>query len=146
MKNVTQIIDIEIELMEGILATQGKHLISTDTLKRRCIDHFVIDTGNADTEYLASIGFAQAMQSRLYAHGYRSVRKGYFINFDRCEDINYLIAMYNNEDGDIRDKQKMLKQIKAKLDPQIKFTDINCELIIPMTEEEFMEKIMADAV
>lgn len=146
MKYITNIVDHEIELLEISMEHQEKHLISTDTLKERCLAHIDIDTGNDDTEWLSKIGFGQVIQSRLYAHGYRSVRTGFFVNFDKVTDIEYLAALLANAETNVLEKEMIKEQIKKKCDGQGFLNPETMEVVMPMNEEEFMQKIMADAV
>ena len=148
-QHVTFVIDQEIDLIETLMAQNDKHMISTETLKNRTLLHIVLMSGNDDTEWLADVGLGQAIQSRLWAHGYRSVRRGYFVNLDTCEDVNYLVALYDNADINVSERVMVRERIKKirnqRCDGQLSF-DANGKIIIPITEEEFMSRIIADAV
>lgn len=151
MRNrVTEIISVEIELIESELERFGKHVIRTATLKDRCMNHLFFECGNDETEYCTTVGFAQAIQSQLYNHGYRSVRRGMFVNLERCESLQYLQAMEDNEDLDIKTKQIVLAKIKELKDGQSKMKfDKNgnfVEYIEMPNEDDFMEMLEADAV
>lgn len=151
MRNrVTEIISVEIELIESELERFDKHIIRTATLKDRCMSYLVFDCGNDETEYCTAVGFAQAIQSQLYNHGYRSIRRGMFANLDRCENAVYLQAMVDNEDVDIKSKQIVLAKLKELRDGQSKMKfDENgnfVEYVEMPNEDDFMEMLEADAV
>lgn len=151
MKNrVTEIISIEIELIESEMERFGKHVIRTATLKDRCMNHLILECGNDETQYLTDIGFGQAIQSGLYTHGYRSVRRGMFVNLERCESLPYLQAMEDNEDLDVKTKQIVLAKIKALKDGQSKMkfdTEGNfIEYVEMPNENDFIDMLEADAI
>ena len=150
MKNrVTEIISIEIELIESEMEQFDKHVIRTATLKDRCMNHLDFDCGNDETEYCTTVGFSQVIQSQLYNHGYRSVRRGLFVNLERCESLPYLQAMEDNEDLDVKTKQIVLAKIKERKDGQSRMKFDGAEFVgyIEMpNEEDFIEMLEADAV
>ena len=152
MRHITRIVKDAIAGIEMEMATGRKHAIKTETIKRRCNLKYPI-SGEDDFSYLATVGLAQIIQSQLYERGYRSVRTGIFVNFNSCNDPHYLNAMLENADGleqeKVMSKKKLIGEFKKKKDPQISFyfDDQGIpHLKVPMTEEEFLEKLEADAV
>lgn len=153
MKNVSRVVDDAITLIETKMTVYGKHIIKTDVIQYIALSHVKISALNDDTEYLANVGFGQIIQSRLYERGYRSVRKGRFVNLDRCDDIDYLKELLHSSDQNVKDKEKVRARIKELRDHvlsgQISF-DIDGNVIkgmsIPLTEDELNEKLEADAV
>ena len=152
MKNITKIVKDAISEIEFEMTRDKKHAIRTDTIKQRCNMKFPIE-GEDDFSYLATVGLAQVIQGQLYERGYRSVRVGMFVNFDSCNDPHYLAAMLDNaellEDEKIGKRRDLIEAFKKKKDPQISFyfdADGIPHLKVPMTEEEFLEKLKADAV
>lgn len=153
MNRLSNIIDEEIMLIEAEMEYAKKHVMKTDTLKERVLLHVHFDGKNDETKYVQKVGFGQVIQSRLYANGYRSIRMGLFVNLDRCEDIVYLQTLLKNADLAAEDKAMVRDRIKqlrdTKMTGQIEF-DINGSvikgLISPITEQELMDMLEADAV
>ena len=146
MRDESFIFDQEIVFIEIEMEQLNKHLISTETLMQRALPHFDIDAGTDSTEYFTDVGVRQVMQSRLYAHGYRSVRRGYFVNLDRCDSLEYLQALLGNSELDVENREKVMRKIKEKRDAQTSMDFATGTIHVPMTEEEFMREIEADAV
>ena len=108
---ITAITDFELKALETKMLSDDKHLISTYTLRKRIEDQFDLSDESRDREYLMAIGLGQIIQSRLYANGYRSVRMGYFVNLDKCENVPYLYALLQNEDILVKEKAAVKKKI-----------------------------------
>ncbi len=142
---VDQIIDdIEIELEK-----EGKHVIQTKTVKERALVFIDLICGNDDTQKCAEIGFDQVVHSRLYQYGYRSIRVGLFINLDSCDNIKRLQELLNSADASVLDKQKIWQKIKKQLDGQMEMQFDGAEhtgYVETMTEEEFIDDLLADAI
>lgn len=153
MNRITAIIDTEILMLETEMEHTDKHVINTETLKNRVMLHINFDGENDETKYCTKVGFGQVIQSRLFNNGYRSVRTGLFVNVDRCESISYLNEIVKNADASETTKamvKERLKKIRdTKLSGQIEF-DISGNIINgltnPLSEDEFMEMLRADAV
>lgn len=146
MRNESLVFDQEITYLEIEMDDARKHLISTETLRNRAIPHFDIATDSETADYFVDVGIGQVMQSRLHARGYRSVRRGYFVNLDRCDSLEYLTALLGNSELDIESREKVMKKIKEKRDGQTSIDFATGTIHVPMTEEEFMREIEADAV
>lgn len=152
MRVITQIVKDVISGIEAEMNVEKKHAIKTDTIKSRCERRFPME-GDDDFSYLARTGLAQLIQSQLYEKGYRSVRTGVFVNFEVCVDPYYIAAMLDNaeelKDEKLWKRNDLINEFKKKKDPQISFyfdDEGMPHLKIPMTEEEFLEKLEADAV
>lgn len=153
MRNPSIVVDRIINVLEAKMAQEDKHIIKTDTIKRIALGEVVISGNNEDTEWLASVGFGQVIQSRLQKRGYRSVRKGRFVCLNNCEDVEYLHQLLQAADISVEEKDDIRNKIRkirdAKLSGQIRFDfdgNIISGLFIPLSEEELMEKLEADAV
>ena len=146
MRNESFVFDQEIVYLEVEMEKFGKHLISTDTLMQRALPHFEIEAGTDSTEYFTDVGVRQVMQTRLYAHGYRSVRRGYFVNLDRCDSYEYLTALLESSETDVKTRAAVMEKIKEKKDGQTSIDFSNGTVHVPMNEEQFMQKIKADAI
>lgn len=146
MRDESYVFDEEITLMEIEMESVGKHLISTESLRSRAMPHFDIDAGTETTERFTEIGIGQVMQQRLYVRGYRSVRRGYFVNLDRCDSLEYLTALLGNVELDVESREKVMRKIKEQRENQLSFDFENGSIHIPMNEEQFMKHIEADAV
>lgn len=153
MKNISFVVDFSIGSIESEMESGGKHVIKTETIKNRVLSRVEIGGINDDSDYLTDVGLAQIIQQRLYYRGYRSVRTGKFVNLDRCEDIDYLQQMLENADISAQEKICVAKRIKKirdeKLSGQIEFTidgSILSGLHVPLSEEEFIEKLEKDAI
>ena len=148
MKNISAIIDTEILLLESELEQSDKHGIKTETLKKRVLKHVNIESEDEDREYLLGVGFGQAIQMRLHAHGYRSVLYGHFIKLDECKNIPFLVQMLNNQDSDIKDRSKIASRIKELIkayDAQCSFGMDN-KYNVPIPRDELMEMLEADCI
>ena len=149
-EKITELVDLGIENIELQMHEEKKHLIDTRTLKEFVLCHVDIFDKDHDKNWLISIGLGQVIQSRLYYAGYRSVEIGYFVKLSTCTDIPYLSRLLKNQDVAINEKQLIRSRIKDQLDGQGRIvfddngeptgTDFN------MTQEEFMEKVVADSV
>ena len=153
MKNISFVVDFSIGSIESEMEASGKHVIKTETIKSRVLSRVEIGGINDDSDYLTDVGLAQIIQQRLYNRGYRSVRTGKFVNLDRCEDIDYLQQMLDNANISTQEKICVAKSIKQtrddKLTGQIEFTidgSILSGLHVPLSEEEFIEKLEKDAI
>ena len=148
MKNISAIIDTEILLLESELEQSDRHGIKTETLKNRVLKHVNIESEDEDREYLLSVGFGQAIQMRLHAHGYRSVLYGHFIKLDGCKNVPFLIQMLNNQDSDIKDRSAVashLKDLIKTYDAQCNF-EMNGKYNVPIPRDELMEMLEADCI
>lgn len=153
MKNISIIVGGIISDIEVALESKGKHIIKTKTIRERTLGCVEIKGVNDDSDYLADVGLGQVIQSQLYTKGYRSVRNGFFVNLDRCEDIEYLQKLLENADTTANDKIMIRNRIKSlrdkKLSGQIEFDIIGNVvngLNIPMNESEFMERLEGDSL
>ena len=150
MKNVTYVINQEILLIENEMIEKKKHLISTATLRKRARAHLDLSVKTKDAKYCADFGFNQLICQRLYAKGYRSVREGYYVNLDRCYDVDYLIKLTKSADCSAKEKTLVAKRIKTirntRCDGQLEWNLKTGEIIETMNEAEFMKKIEEDAV
>ena len=150
---ITALADLELKTLETKMLSEDKHLISTRTLRDRIERQVDLSDENRDREYLMTIGLGQVMQSRLYVNGYRSVRTGYFVNLDKCDNVPYLYALLQNEDLQIAEKTVVKKKIEAlmkkKRDPQCSLIFDGSEIVgisNPPTEDEVIEMVEQDAV
>lgn len=145
----TEIVDLSLAYLESELFKKGKHVINTDTLKEMVLRHVQIDAGNDETKRLADIGLGQVIQQRLYNAGYRSIRLSLFVNLDRCVDIEYLGELLRSADIAVEEKEKVRTRIRelrnSRLDGQLRF-DEDLQVIVPINEDEFMERLLADAI
>ena len=145
-RSVVRNIESELDVRED------KHGIKTETVKNRILTHFQIDCNDESSQYLAEVGLGQVIQKALQERGYRSVRRGCFINPEDCENIAYLQIICENADREASSKLDVsarMRILKERRDPQIdmmfdgadfdKFSD-------PITEEEFLEKLMEDCI
>ena len=150
MSNVTFVINQMIALIEDRMESNQKHLISTETLKREVRKHLHLSAEGDDSNYCMETGFNHAISSRLYENGYRSVRKGYFVNLDRCKDVDYLMALSQNADLLSEEKaivSARIREIKnSRCDGQYRWDLETGEIVEMLNEEQFMEKIVEDAV
>ena len=146
---ISTIIDQIIDNIEIQLEAKNKHVIKTDTVKERALEHINLECGNDDTRRCAEIGFDQIVHNRLYQYGYRSIRMGLFINLDSCDNIQRLQELLNSADSSVQDKQKIWLKIKKQRDGQIEMQFNGAEhtgYIETMTEEEFIDDLLADAI
>lgn len=146
---LSTIIDQIIDDIEIQLNADNKHVIKLDTVKERALEYITIDCNNDDSQKCAEIGFDQIVHCRLYQYGYRSVRMGLFINLDSCDNIKRLQELLNSADASLQDKQKIWQKIKKQLDGQIEMQFDGAEhtgYIETMTEQEFIDDLLADAI
>ena len=146
---VSTIIDQIIDDIEIQLERDSKHVIKVDTIKDRASEFITIDCNNDDSQRCAEIGFDQVVHNRLYQYGYRSIRMGLFINLDSCDNVQRLRELLNSADSSLQDKQKIWMKIKKQLDGQIEMQFDGSEhtgYIETMTEEEFIDDLLADAI
>ena len=146
---LSTIIDQIIDDIEIQLNADNKHVNKLDTGKERALEFITIDCNNDDAQKCAEIGFDQIVHGRLYQYGYRSVRMGLFINLDSCDNIKRLQELLNSADASLQDKQKIWQKIKKQLDGQIEMQFDGAEhtgYIETMTEEEFINDLLADAI
>lgn len=146
---ISTIIDQIIDDIEIQLESDNKHVIKIDTVKERARKYIIIDCNNDDSLRCAEIGFDQTVHNRLYQYGYRSVRMGLFINLDSCDNIKRLQELLNSADASLQDKQKIWQKIKKQLDGQMEMQFDGAEhtgYVETMTEEEFIDDLLADAI
>lgn len=146
---ISTIIDQIIDDIEIQLETENKHVIKVDTIKDRALEHITIDCNNEDSQRCAEIGFDQVVHGRLYQYGYRSIRMGLFVNLDSCDNVKRLRELLNSADSSLQDKQKIWMKIKKQLDGQIEMQFDGAEhmgYVETMTEEEFIDDLLADAI
>lgn len=148
MKDISKIVDQEIRLLESSLDIRHRHVMKTETIRQRVLQYF--DSAEAIINaQLESEGLTQVIQRRLHANGYRSVRKGYFVNLERCFDIPYLNALQQNADITAAERELAAERIRKireeRLDGQLYF-DKNMDIYVPMNESEFMVRLERDAV
>lgn len=146
---ISTIIDQIIDDIEIQLESDNKHVIKIDTVKDRARKYIIIDCNNDDSLRCAEIGFDQTVHNRLYQYGYRSVRMGLFINLDSCDNIKRLQELLNSADASLQDKQKIWQKIKKQLDGQMEMQFDGAEhtgYVETMTEEEFIDDLLADAI
>ena len=151
----SEIIDTIILSLELRLKDEKKHLIKTDTIFRMCQAHFNLDDDIGYRKEFLDIGAKQAIQSRLYAHGYFSVQTGYFVKLDECNNIGYLNLMLKGKDNIIEDKvdarnevRKRLNEVAA-LNGQMIFVSDESGVLTPIetkTKDEIVADLEADAV
>lgn len=153
MTRLTAIIDEEILILENELKETDNHVIKTATLKDRVMRHIQFDGKNEETQYCAKVGFSQTIQMRLWVKGYRSLRTGFFINLDNCENVPYLQELLANADLAVSERERVKDRIKSlrdkKLSGQIEFDiagNVINGLTNPLTESELMELILDDAI
>lgn len=149
MKNVNYVIDEVINALEDEMYGSGKHIISTATLKSRSSAILKLSANTDDSRYCMNTGFNHLISQRLYVRGYRSIREGYHVNLYRCEDVDYLEKLCENADIALEEKMVISARIRAikdsKCSGQMRFNEKG-EIIMTLTEEEFMDKIIEDAV
>ena len=146
---VSTIIDQIIDDIEIQLESDNKHVIKVDTVKDRASEFITIYCNNDDSQRCAEIGFDQVVHSRLYQYGYRSIRMGLFINLDSCDNVQRLRELLNSADSSLQDKQKIWMKIKKQLDGQMEMQFDGAEhtgYVETMTEEEFIDDLLADAI
>ena len=146
---ISTIIDQIIDDIEIQLESDNKHVIKIETVKERARKYIIIDCNNDDSLRCAEIGFDQTVHNRLYQYGYRSVRMGLFINLDSCDNIKRLQELLNSADASLQDKQKIWQKIKKQLDGQMEMQFDGAEhtgYVETMTEEEFIDDLLADAI
>lgn len=146
---VSTIIDQIIDGIEIQLESDNKHVIKVDTIKDRALEFITIDCNNDDSQRCAEIGFDKTVHDRLYQYGYRSIRMGLFINLDSCDNVQRLRELLNSADSSLQDKQKIWMKIKKQLDGQIEMQFDGSEhtgYVETMTEEEFIDDLLADAI
>lgn len=150
LKNVTFVINQSINILEEKMRDEKRHLISTESIQDMSLRHLDLSAETDDGSYCAMFGFKQLICQRLYDRHYRSVREGHYVNLDRCEDLDYLFALAENADIAAEEKAGVSQKIeyikKTRGTGQMRFDLTTGELIDPLTEDEFMAKIMADSV
>lgn len=94
---------------------------------------------------LLEIGIRQVIQGRLYAHGYFSVRIGYFVNVATCDNLWYLKQIIDNKDDVITDKTKVRNRIAELIQNagQSKFIPGENNVLV-FVEGKTIEEIIAD--
>lgn len=147
----SEVIDTIINLLEGRMKREGKHLLKTDTIIRSVANHIDLSDELPEREELLMLGIKQVIQGRLYAHGYFSIQTGYFVNVAQCENINYLQSVIDNKDSVIEVKinaRNRIKELKGMAGELIFVPDENNCLQITenKTKEEIQADIEADAV
>lgn len=131
---VTQLIDLEISVLEAALEESNKHVIRSETLRKRVLLHIDISNEDKDIEAMTRTGFSQAVEQRLYRAGYRSVKVGYFVNLEKCENIVYLNELLRNADVRIEDKARIKDRIREIRDAIGKKADGQGRMILNGTD------------
>lgn len=99
-QSITQIARYELDLLKQEMASKGKEVIKTSTLKNRILAHNEIRATDTNTVYLASIGLTQVVQSVLWADGWRSVLgNGYFASPSICKHSTWLMEMLKSAES-----------------------------------------------
>lgn len=149
MRRVSATVKNIIEDLISEATTKGKHVLKVETIRSRAERHIGTKCEDEDHEVLYSIGLNQLIYQWLNTFGFYSVRIGLFVNPDVCNNVQYLEAIINNASNSIDGRIKAMERLKAKRDPQIsmKFEDEDVVgFDVPMTEEEFVDYLLADAV
>lgn len=153
MKNTISIItDACLDVIEARMNEQQKGVIRTKTLRKMILRRkgVEITDDNPISEYLKKTGLGQVMEQRLKARDYRSVRKGLFVNLEKCSNLHFLNALLENEELLIKDKEavkrRISKVIKKNTDPQGYFDSPDMEVKFNITEEELIAELEANAI
>lgn len=149
MRKVSFTVRTIVEELISEAVTKDKHVLKVDTIRERAERHIGTKCKDEDHEVLYSIGLNQLIYQWLNAFGFYSVRTGMFVNPDTCHNVQYLEAIIDNANNSIDGRTKAMERIKAVRDGQISMHFAGGDIIdldIPMTEEEFMDYLTADAV
>ena len=158
MKETISIItDACLDIIEARMNEQQKGVIRTKTLKKMILGRkgVEIKDNNPISEYLKKIGLGQVIEQRLKARDYRSVRKGLFVNLEKCSNLHFLNALLKNEELLIKDKEavkrRINKVIKKKTDPQgyldLSSPNLSVDSVkYNITEEELLAELEANAI
>ncbi len=129
--------------------SKKKHVLQVDTIRERAERHIKTKHKDASHEYLYTVGMTQVIYRWLNYFGFYAVRQGMFVNPMTCRNINYLNAIIENKETDVNGRKAALEAIREIRDPQISFITNGADIVgqtDPMTEDEFMEYLRADAV
>ena len=147
----SEVVDSIINMLEGRMRHEKKHLLKTDTIIRLVTLHIDLSDEQPEREELLAIGIKQVIQGRLYAHGYFSIQTGYFVNIEQCENLFYLQNIIDSKDSTIESKVKArnrIKEIKGMPGQLIMVPDENncLQTTANKTTEELQADIEADAI
>lgn len=149
MRKVSMTVKVIVESLIAEATNKGKHVLKVETIRERAERHIGTGCEDEDHEVLYSIGLNQLIYQWLNAFGFYSVRIGLFVNPDACNNVHYLEAIINNAENSIDGRIKAMERLKAKRDPQISMKFEDDDMVsydVPMTEEEFVDHLLADAV
>ena len=151
-------IDEIILALEEKAKSENKHLIKTESVLNRLMRRVDLSDDNPIREDYLTSGAKDAINSRLNALGYNSVRLknqcGYFVRIDECLNIAYLnsillhyLKITNGYEKQTEERIKaQIKKVRSlKLDGQMYF-DGEMEIQRPISEDEFDLELEADAV
>ena len=142
------IINKEIDAIENVMFALDKKFLKTSTLRQRIAQYYDEPEEVLNREFQKE-GVTHIIQSCLYNRDYRCIRPGIFVNLGRCDDIEVLQELENKADISVDDKARVRDRIRdiknEKLSGQAYFNE-NMEIIVPINEEQFMERILAEAV
>ena len=134
-------------MLKHEMARSGKHVIRTETLKNRIRPHVEITTDDANEKYLMEGGLAQTVQSVLWQDGWRSVKDGYFVSLEECENLVRLKQMLRNANTRKDQAEKAYENVKSVECRQLVIAGIECdELIEEPSEEDLIAELEADAI
>ena len=149
MRKVSMIIK---EIVIGLIAEandKGKHVLKVGTIRERAKRHIGTKCTDENHEVLYAIGMDQLIYQWLNTYGFYSVRVGRFVNPDHCKNEHYLEEILKNSENNLEGRRKALERLKALRDGQISMLIVENDWVgldVPMTEEEFVDYLEADAV
>lgn len=137
----------ELDLIKERLASTGKHIIKTETLKANIMAHITLHTKDENELYLIDVGIVQVAQSVLWADGWRSVADGYFASLHDCKDLVQLKLMLKNSDRRVESAVRINGEVKMYESRQLKIAGLDCdELVAEPSYEDLIADLEADAV
>ena len=143
-----QIINKEIDALESIMFALDKKFLKTSSIRERLAQYYDEPIEDLNREFQAE-GVTHIIQSCLQRRDYRSVRPGIFVNLGRCDDIEVLRELETSVDMSIEDKKRVRERIRIirseKMSGQLSF-DEDMNIHVPLNEEQFMDRILAEAV
>lgn len=122
------------------MVLKNKYAVKTDTIRNRILLHSEIDTGDANTRYLAEVGIQQVIQSVLNSNGFYSVANGFFVSLNECENIALLKIMLKNANRREESATGTKDKVETIMFRQTKFDGIELDLV----EEPSIADIVAD--
>ncbi len=154
MKNDDSVlIDKCIAICEERLDLENKHLIKAVTLLGMIERQISMMDDDERRERFLVLGAKKVIFNRLYAAGYRSIGRGYWVNIEKCQNEDYLLAVVREEELDRDQKENMLKQYREIMEKkrdgsyEFSFDENNFPHIVEgMTEEDFIRALELDAV